>query len=321
MAQNVAMERNCSPVAGWRRDFSRRCRPFRPRSAGCGRGAHAGGLCADAGCPGRAGRRPDRHRQCLRDDEARIYGGAVQDGRHAARVRVEASLARYCGIQLAFAVADANAWHRRLGEAGFRTRPIAPFKRPVGTETGTDPASFTVARVEPGEMAEGRIQMLPHHTKDAVWQKRWLTHPNGARACEPCDRRGRCRRSGGALCAVHQSAGNSNAGRAGGAARSRADRFVTREAFAAALPEIAVPSLPFIAGYGVTVRSLDAAAAALRSGACHRAAPATCWSRRSRRNWDRARGCSARTARLRCSANRYFDKIPRSRSATAGGVA
>ena len=89
----------------------------------------------------------------------------------------EAALARHSGIQLAaFAVADANLWHRRLGDAGFRTRPIAPFKRPVGTETGTDTASFTVARVEPGEMAEGRIQMLTHHTEDAVWQKRWLRH-------------------------------------------------------------------------------------------------------------------------------------------------
>ena len=117
----------------------------------------------------------------------------------------EAALARHSGVQLAaFAVADANAWHRRLGEAGFRTRPIAPFKRPVGTETGTDTAAFTVARVEPGEMAEGRIQMLTHHTEDAVWQKRWLTHPNGARGLASLvDRRGRCRRGGGALCALH----------------------------------------------------------------------------------------------------------------------
>src|SRR5262249_43735979 len=47
----------------------------------------------------------------------------------------EAALGRHPGVQLAaFAVADANAWHSRLGEAGFRTRPIAPFSRPVGTE-------------------------------------------------------------------------------------------------------------------------------------------------------------------------------------------
>jgi hypothetical protein len=29
-------------------------------------------------------------------------------------------------------------------------------------------------------MPEGRIQYLTHHTPDAVWQQRWLTHPNGA---------------------------------------------------------------------------------------------------------------------------------------------
>src|SRR5687767_15407947 len=48
----------------------------------------------------------------------------------------EAALSRHSGLQLAaFAVADAAAWHKRIGEAGFRTRPIAPFSRPVGTET------------------------------------------------------------------------------------------------------------------------------------------------------------------------------------------
>ena len=180
----------------------------------------------------------------------------------------EAALTRYCGIQLAaFAVADANAWHQRLGDAGFRTRPIAPFKRPVGTETGTDTASFTVARVEPGEMAEGRIQMLTHHTEDAVWQKRWLRHPNGALGLaslaivvadvdEAAARYARF---------THQPAKPTRAGQAVALDRGRIE-LVTREAFVAALPEIAVPSLPFIAGYGVAVASLDVAAAALRSG-------------------------------------------------------
>jgi hypothetical protein len=180
----------------------------------------------------------------------------------------EAALARHSGIQLAaFAVADANAWHRRLGEAGFRTRPIAPFKRPVGTETGSGTASFTVARVEPGEMAEGRIQMLTHHTEDAVWQKRWLTHPNGARGLaslvivvadvdEAAVRYARF---------VNRPAVRTPAGQAVVLDRGRID-LVTRQAFAAALPEIAVPSLPFIAGYGVTVASLGATEAALRGG-------------------------------------------------------
>ena len=52
--------------------------------------------------------------------------------------------------------------------------------RPVDTEAGTATAAFTIARVEPGVMPEGRIQMLTHHTEQAVWQKRWLKHPNSA---------------------------------------------------------------------------------------------------------------------------------------------
>ncbi len=55
------------------------------------------------------------------------------------------------------------------------------------------------------------------------------------------------------------------AGQAVALDRGRID-LVTRDAFAAALPEIAIPSLPFIGGYGVTVASLDRAEATLRSG-------------------------------------------------------
>jgi hypothetical protein len=179
----------------------------------------------------------------------------------------EAAFARYSGIQLAaFAVADAGAWHRRLGEAGFRTRPLAPFKRPVDAETGMATAAFTVARVEPGEMAEGRIQVLTHHTEDAVWQKRWLIHPNGALGLaslaivvadvdEAAARYARF---------TDRPAVRTRAGQAVVLDRGRID-LVTPEAFAV-LPEIAIPSLPFIGGYGVTVVSLDRVEATLRSG-------------------------------------------------------
>jgi hypothetical protein len=180
----------------------------------------------------------------------------------------DAALARHSGIQLAaFAVADAAAWHRRLGEAGFRTRSLAPFSRPVGTEAGRATASFTVTRVEPGEMAEGRIQMLTHHTEDAVWQPRWLTHPNGARGLaslmvavadvdEAATRYARFTR---------RPAVRAQAGQTVQLDRGRID-LVTRDAFAALLPEIAIPALPFIGACGVTVTSLDAAEAALRTG-------------------------------------------------------
>ena len=171
----------------------------------------------------------------------------------------EAALARRSGVQLAaFAVADAVAWHKRLGEAGFRTRPLARFHRPVGTETGTTTAAFTVARVEPGEMAEGRVQMLTHHTEDAVWQKRWLVHPNTALGLasltiavadvdEAVARFARFTR---------RPAVRTRSGQTVQLDRGRID-LVTRDAFAAALPEIELSSLPLIGAYGVTVKSLD----------------------------------------------------------------
>src|ERR1700752_4020915 len=58
--------------------------------------------------------------------------------------------------------------------------PIAHMQRPVYPAAGPDVAKFTVTRVEPGQMAEGRIQILTHHTEAAVWQPRWLSHPHGA---------------------------------------------------------------------------------------------------------------------------------------------
>jgi hypothetical protein len=93
----------------------------------------------------------------------------------------DAALARYMGLHLAaFAVADADRAHRRLSAANFRMRPLVEMRRPVDTPSGPDTAAFTVARIEPGEMAEGRMQILAHRTEDTVWQKRWLAHPNGA---------------------------------------------------------------------------------------------------------------------------------------------
>ncbi|MGH6768916.1 MAG: VOC family protein [Xanthobacteraceae bacterium] len=178
----------------------------------------------------------------------------------------EAALQRHSGIQLAaFAVADAGVAHRRLGEAGFRTRPLASFQRPVGTESGVATAAFTVTRVEPGEMAEGRIQILTHHTEQAVWQPRWLAHPNGAlglasltiAVADVDETAARFVRFTGRAAATMRS------GQVVQLDRGRID-IVTREAFAAALPEVAIPSLPCMGAYGVTVKSLDAAETILR---------------------------------------------------------
>jgi hypothetical protein len=171
---------------------------------------------------------------------------------------LEAGLARYPGVHLAaFAVADAAAAHARLASEGFRVRPLVKMQRPVDTGGAPGTAAFTLARVEPGEMPEGRIQILTHHTEQMVWQPRWLEHPNGAL---------------GLVSVAIAVADPWEAGR-------RFTRFTGREptpatwgqtielargtiglvgpnSFAHILPELPIPSLPFMGAYGIKVRSM-----------------------------------------------------------------
>lgn len=174
-----------------------------------------------------------------------------------------AALSRHAGIHLAaFAVADAGRAHARLAAAGFRLRPLAAMERPVATATGNAVAAFSVVRVEPDMMPEGRMQMLTHHSEDAVWQRRWLSHPNTATALIDV------------VIAVAdvQEAGERFArfcGRSAepvdGGAMVRLDRgavlLVRRDAAAELLPEVPMRALPFIAGYAIAVQSLATAAA------------------------------------------------------------
>jgi hypothetical protein len=178
----------------------------------------------------------------------------------------DAALARYAGIHLAaFAVADAAAAHARLAAAGFRMRPLAKMQRPVATESGNAVAAFSVVRVEPDMMPEGRIQMLTHHTEEAVWQPRWLSHPNTAMALidvviavadvqEAATRFAR-------FCARGAEPIN-------GGAILRLDRgavlLVGRDALADLLPEVPMHAPPFMAGYAIGVQSLATAAAIVR---------------------------------------------------------
>jgi glyoxalase-like protein len=171
---------------------------------------------------------------------------------------LEAALARYGGVHLAaFAVADAAAAHRRLADAGFRLQPLVEMRRPV--ETGGPPgtAAFTLARLKPGQMPEGRIQILTHRSEAMVWQPRWLSHPNGALALthiviavsDPHDAAGRFARFTG------RQATRSTIGQTIALDRGRVE-LVTADAFARRLPEIAIPSLPFVGAYGIRVASL-----------------------------------------------------------------
>jgi hypothetical protein len=180
----------------------------------------------------------------------------------------DTSMARYAGLHLmAFAVADAKAASAQLAANGFRVRPIVELRRPVATATGEATAAFTVARVDEGQMREGRVQYLTHHTEDAVWQKRWLTHPNGANALLDVIV---------AVADVDEAAARyvrflgheavpTNVGRGIFLERGGV-QLVNAASLARVLPQVQAPSLPFIAGYAVRVASLDTAERALRSG-------------------------------------------------------
>jgi hypothetical protein len=114
-----------------------------------------------------------------------------------------------------------------------------------------------VVRLERGAMAEGRIQMLTHRTEHTVWQPRWLSHPNGAVAlvdlavaCADMDEAaGRFARF------ANRDATMTRYGREIVLDRGCV-QLVTAETFAALLPEIAIPGLPFMGAYAVRVRSL-----------------------------------------------------------------
>ena len=181
---------------------------------------------------------------------------------------LDAALARHPGLHLAaFAVADAAAAHRRLGEAGFRTQPLVAMQRPVETVAGPDVAAFTLARIMPGQMPEGRIQMLTHRTEATVWQPRWLEHPNGARGlaaltiavADVDEAAARFARFTGRPAAAYEG------GQAIALDRGRIE-LLTADAFGRRFPELEIPNLPFMGACTIAVASLARAEAALRRG-------------------------------------------------------
>src|SRR5262249_42309239 len=141
------------------------------------------------------------------------------------------------------------------------------MQRPADTEQGTDIAAFTIARLVPGQMPEGRIQVLTHRTERTVWQPRWLDHPNGARALAALTI---------AVADVDEAAARfarftrRPAGRRAGGQAMALDRgrlgLVAAGAFSRRFPELTIPSLPFMGACTIGVGSVAAAEAVLRRG-------------------------------------------------------
>ena len=95
--------------------------------------------------------------------------------------QLRSAIERYTGVHLiAFGTAAPEVDHARLSGHGYA--PVAPvaLQRQIGTLHGEDTARFTLVRVPPGTMPEGRIQFCQHHTPHLLWQPRWLAHDNHA---------------------------------------------------------------------------------------------------------------------------------------------
>jgi hypothetical protein len=180
----------------------------------------------------------------------------------------DTAIARYRGLHLvAFAVADAGGTHARLATAGFALQPVVDMQRPVETSDGNGIAAFSIVRLEPGEMPEGRIQALTHRTEATVWQTRWLSHRNGATGLidvaivEPdvAEAAARFARFLGRPAAFDRF------GQSITLDRGRV-QFMSSLMLEQSLPGLEIPALPFICAYGIAVRSLAVTAACLDGG-------------------------------------------------------
>ncbi|MFT6580836.1 MAG: hypothetical protein ACJAU6_001266 [Alphaproteobacteria bacterium] len=174
--------------------------------------------------------------------------------------QLNAATARYTGLHLlAFSCADARTEHARLTEVGFNMQPLVNLTRSV--DGGT--LRFSVVRLEPGQMAEGRTQFLQHDTPDLLWREDLMNHPNGIVATtdvvmtanDPDE----------AALRFEKFLGRAPLRISKGGWRFGLDRasftILNNEALTAALPGIDIPESPFIAAFAMRSNDLDATAA------------------------------------------------------------
>jgi hypothetical protein len=184
--------------------------------------------------------------------------------------QLRTAIQRYTGLHLiAFGSADAEADHARLEKNGFTPLPTVALQRQIGTEQGEETARFSVVRVPPGTMAEGRIQYCQQHTPQWLWQGRWTGHANGARGlaaviicvADPQEAAQRYARFTGLLAQLANDQWRINTQRG-------ALLFVTAEQLQRSMG-FSAPALPWIAGYVLTTDDLALTRTRLKAGACN----------------------------------------------------
>lgn len=170
---------------------------------------------------------------------------------------------------LVFKTTDADLVHQRAEAAGLPILPVQSFSRPVALDGVTHDARFRTTRLDPAQVAMGRVYFCEHQTPDLVWRREWQTHPNGACAitrvvvatADP-QRTAMLFRDlfGGGAVADHEG------GCAIAAGTARID-LATPKALAAEFSEAAEPAgrAEYMAVLGIRVLSLPEASQRLRS--------------------------------------------------------
>ena len=179
--------------------------------------------------------------------------------------QLKAELARYPGLHLISASHDdIPATRERLIAAGFRVTPMVELRRPAKTPEGLREVGWSVQRLEPGEMAEGRVQFVKSHTPDLSWPADAIVHENRADGLSDllicvADR-------GEAAARYARFTGREPAAKNGEAILPlERGRIVILEPAEAErqLPGFTLPSLPYMAGIAVRSADLGATAAVL----------------------------------------------------------
>ena len=189
--------------------------------------------------------------------------GAVSDTPLADQL--EAGLARYPGFHVvAMSHADMDARYAHLEAEGFQPQPAVRLRRRIDTQAGVKQVAFSVLRTKPGAMAEGRVQMLTHHTPALVWTPGSTVHDNRAEAltgllicvADPAEAAARYARFTGKPVST-----------VGGLATVTLDRgavtFAGAEEAEDVLPDLDLPNLPYIAGVSLRSANIPATRQAL----------------------------------------------------------
>lgn len=174
---------------------------------------------------------------------------------------MDAVLAQYDGVHIvALGIADTAAALGRLRRAGLDVPGVAHLARPVD-DADPDGAQAAFERLPLPDAGEGRIQLIKHLTREAIWQERFMAHANNAVALEsvvlavpePAETAARFSRLAG-LPVMPDPVG----GFVLALPRGRV-RMVPPGAVGAVFPGVVAPAVPSVVGF--SVRTSDGCAA------------------------------------------------------------